>query len=360
MNSLYSEQDLAQSLGLGGDWLSRSVSDFDTISDDLTKVTKGSSLLSNDGLQLDQPVIDVPQEFGPQWLDTKVDIFELLAESQAALDNADLGYDSMNTSLTESASLNESIIAPQDPNIESLVILNKGLVGDLNENVEDMSLTPMMAASTNLSSDSGLDLLNQLVDEAADRMSNNGSDTTLDLHDLMSLDTVNNADVDYNVDQHIADSIGDYQPISPLSADEVESLLSSAPSSPSEAAFLLGQRSSTPISQEPSVSRATPYSRTPAASPEKMVVKSKMKTLDRRERKKQQNKDAATRYRIKKREEEKSRISEEEQLMNRNKELREQVDHVSQEINAMKEILRAVFKSKGITLEKVIGKKSKM
>ncbi|CAH1793732.1 unnamed protein product [Owenia fusiformis] len=354
MNSLYEDQDLAQSLGLSGDWLSSPVSGLDTISDDLTKVTKGSSLLPTDSLQLDQPVIDVPQELGPQWFETKVDILELLAESQAALDNADLGYASMDISLTEPIGLTEPIIELQDPNIESFDLLNKGLA---NENVGNLGLTPMMAATTNISGGSGLDLLNQLVDEAADRMSNCGSDSALDLQDLMSLDTVNNADVDYNVDKHIADSIGDYQPISPLSADEVESLLSSAPSSPSEAAFLLGPRSSTPIAPEPSVSRATPYNRAPVAPPQKMPVKPKTKTQDRKERKKQQNKDAATRYRIKKREEEKNKMSEEDQLVKRNKELHGQVDHISQEINAMKEILRAVFKSKGITLEKVIGKK---
>jgi len=65
-------------------------------------------------------------------------------------------------------------------------------------------------------------------------------------------------------------------------------------------------------------------------------------------RKRAQNKEAATRYREKKREEANAIQSEEDLLEQKNKELKEQVDTISREIKYMKELMADVFKAKGL------------
>lgn len=75
-------------------------------------------------------------------------------------------------------------------------------------------------------------------------------------------------------------------------------------------------------------SKATPYSKLPAG---------------RKERKKQQNKEAAIRYREKKRQEAMQSQSEEQGLLDRNKELKTEVLNLEREIMCMKELLSDVF-----------------
>jgi len=82
-------------------------------------------------------------------------------------------------------------------------------------------------------------------------------------------------------------------------------------------------------------------------------TKSKLKTVsdvkvDKKSRKRAQNKEAATRYREKKREEVTAIQSEEDLLEQKNKELKEQVDTISREIKYMNELMADVFKAKGL------------
>lgn len=377
------EDDLALSLGLAGDWFT---SGLDVTSDEV-KVTQGSSLTPT-ALQLDQP--DVLPGFGPQWLDEQVDLLQLLAENSIELDNS---YPDDNISnignISNTMSHNNTLVlydikgtsdnmvhVPDvSDNIESVLNVhdtNGYIPMDLAASAADIDvlgklglvpvappaeLAPALAGQL-----SGLELLNQLVDEAAERMSTDDVTESVAMTTVEgTLDLTSPHSIDYNSLDQMADSIGDSSPISPLSADEIESLLSSAPPSPGEAERMLAEAMSpitSPIIVEPppSVIRITPYRRVSSQSTPKSSSQEQAKILDRKLRKKQQNKDAATRYRVKKREEAKGTRSEEEVLEARNGELSNMVDQMTQEINAMKDILSQVLQAKGLTLEKALGK----
>lgn len=68
---------------------------------------------------------------------------------------------------------------------------------------------------------------------------------------------------------------------------------------------------------------------------------------DKKVRKKEQNKNAATRYRQKKKQEIKEIQGEERELMDHNDELKEKVKNLQQEIRYLKGLMREVFKAKG-------------
>lgn len=124
---------------------------------------------------------------------------------------------------------------------------------------------------------------------------------------------------------------------------EVESLLSSPPSSPD--ACVPG----TPDSDEeyrPSRKRKA------AGSPQGRSRSLKaLKPSEKKERKKQQNKTAATKYRLKKRAEDVGSRQELNQLEERNTELKRQADDLASEIKYMKGLLNDVLKSKGLRIK---------
>lgn len=70
------------------------------------------------------------------------------------------------------------------------------------------------------------------------------------------------------------------------------------------------------------------------------------KCVNKKERKKQQNKEAATRYREKKRQESEGIEQEEQELLAKNKELRDKVSDISKEISYLKNLLLEVHKAK--------------
>ncbi|XP_044270855.1 activating transcription factor of chaperone [Tribolium madens] len=80
--------------------------------------------------------------------------------------------------------------------------------------------------------------------------------------------------------------------------------------------------------------RAKPYSRT---SP-----------VDKKSRKKEQNKNAATRYRMKKKAEVEVILSEEKQLTMKNEELDTKINDLQREIKYLKGLMRDLFKAKGL------------
>ncbi|XP_064595513.1 cyclic AMP-dependent transcription factor ATF-5-like [Liolophura sinensis] len=102
--------------------------------------------------------------------------------------------------------------------------------------------------------------------------------------------------------------------------------------------------------------RPTPYERT---SKRKAAVRKQLdlhqdsdhdfsfranEKLSKRERKKLQNKNAATKYRLKKKQESSLIVSEEKGLEDRNKELRDKVDQLTREISCMKDVLGDIYK----------------
>ena len=122
--------------------------------------------------------------------------------------------------------------------------------------------------------------------------------------------------------------------LSPVSVEDVESLLASEPSSPAHALCA----SPPPVVVTPkrrSRGRKAPYERASAAS-----VKAKLE--DRRQRKKQQNKVAALRYREKKRVESGAICDEEATLEAHNDELRGAVAKLEQELQYLKDLMAEV------------------
>lgn len=70
-------------------------------------------------------------------------------------------------------------------------------------------------------------------------------------------------------------------------------------------------------------------------------------TEDKKSRKKEQNKNAATRYRQKKKQEIEIVVTEEQALLNRNNDLNESFDDVKREVKYLKKLLRDLFKARG-------------
>ena len=89
-----------------------------------------------------------------------------------------------------------------------------------------------------------------------------------------------------------------------------------------------------PAGQSRAGRRPKPYSRT--------------NVEDKRVRKKEQNKNAATRYRQKKKQEIKEILSEEQELAIRNDKLQAQVKDLQREIGYLKGLMRDLFKAKGL------------
>ncbi|KAK7506158.1 hypothetical protein BaRGS_00002270 [Batillaria attramentaria] len=165
---------------------------------------------------------------------------------------------------------------------------------------------------------------------------------------------------------------------SPLSADDVESLLSSAAPSPStvDTSSLYGEstNSSTVTCNSSDLyqlvanvtkgqkSRGSPYSRSQSTSPKTPKSKGRKQTatispgpselelelMSKKDRKKLQNKNAAIRYRQKKKEECDTTKSELTELETVNEKLHEKVDQLQREVQYMKDLIQEVQKARGL------------
>lgn len=91
--------------------------------------------------------------------------------------------------------------------------------------------------------------------------------------------------------------------------------------------------------------RPTPYSKQ-ASKQQQLTPKPKVKTPAQRQRKRVQNKDAATRYRIKKRSEQDLLFEEVEKNEKENKNLKDQIASISKEIEYLKNLMVEVYKNK--------------
>lgn len=138
-------------------------------------------------------------------------------------------------------------------------------------------------------------------------------------------------------------------------SDDIESVLSSCPTSPVEAYRLntIGTSYFSDDSQSSSVksiqvsfedfTKSKCNKRGKSVSPYDSDHDS---FSNKRLRKKMQNKNAATRYRVKKREEKETLQQQEVRLSDTNKELREKVESLHREIQYMKELMNEISKAK--------------
>ena len=186
------------------------------------------------------------------------------------------------------------------------------------------------------------DVACQRHDDAA-----NMHDVDLLFHDL------SNFDVDdlSNFDMYV-------QPVlSPVSLADVESLLSSEPASPccslsagSESSYSVSSASSSSDSSD--ATKPCGRVRRPRDREAACPYGSKSdgngrqaKILDKKLRKKQQNKDAASRYRIKKKAEGSNTESTLLDLEGRNKELKDSVEQMTREIKYLRDLMTEVYKA---------------
>ena len=151
-----------------------------------------------------------------------------------------------------------------------------------------------------------------------------------------------------------------------ISSDDIESLLSSGPSSPEDS--ITFQTVDTSQLDE-SFTSSVDSSFDKDSNTEVVVVReSKRKSkqqkmrpspyssddgmyLNKKDRKKIQNKNAATRYRVKKRQEKDTIQQQENKLYEKNRELREKADSLQREITYMKELMNEIYKAKGVKRE---------
>ena len=136
----------------------------------------------------------------------------------------------------------------------------------------------------------------------------------------------------------------------PLEMSDLDSITSDIQSEDDDSDYV-------PSSYRVSKTRSTPYARGKAKSGSKSksgtATNKEARALERKLRKKQQNKDAATRYRQKKREEADQIDQECDELEARNGELREKVDQMTREIGYLKNLLAEVYKARGLMAPKL-------
>jgi len=152
--------------------------------------------------------------------------------------------------------------------------------------------------------------------------------------------------------------VPDYQAMSPYSTSSTVSpglansnppspYSSSSAGSPESTVTLIDLLSDEPKNKEAHSLESTPKRETPYSRPSsKQTPKPKVKTPAQKQRKRVQNKDAATRYRVKKRDEQDILFKEAEKVEKENDKLKEQVAAISKEIEYLKNLMVEVYKNK--------------
>lgn len=223
---------------------------------------------------------------------------------------------------------------------------------DMKVNLNDLLILPSTNQDDQISSIqtiSDADMASLLEGTIASASSNEAAEEVpVDMLDMLSQLTRELASNTEQAEEPTATLEVPYESIlSPVSLEDVESLLSSSPCSPQT---VDSSSSSEPPKKEESYLEAQlkaplPPKRKGRPAP---YQKEAPKSSDRKQRKKQQNKDAALRYRMKKKEESCSMSAECDELEKRNHELKEKVETMTREINYLKSLMAEVYKAKGL------------
>lgn len=311
----------------------------------------------------------------------------------------------------ESSSLQDGLLGPlefgwMDSNVDLLQFLTGEEVAPLEPQPTTLKMVAEPVASSSESiteADSAIavEILKSVAEDTT-KMLDSGSDPAVNespSQDSIGIDWLDVLDEEVNqafADYVVTDVSGPV--LSPVSADDVESVLSSGATSPSgsqspsqetsgewpsiipmeldspdtiEASVfgevqvsqsdlecLLAQVKSVPSDHSypsvvppdsikgPTSSRPKPYSRKNTSKSSGKNASKATKPDNRHERKKQQNKDAAVRYRLKKRQEAGIIDTEVDSLEARNTELKDTVEQITREIKYLKDLLSDVYKTK--------------
>lgn len=288
--------------------------------------------------------VEIPAEHsGNRWLDINVDLLDLLAEQSP---------DYCQPSGCPG-------VPPQDSQLSALEVL-QSLADETERELSDNGLfsvpgSPVEShvepALLGLTAEQGTE-----IEGSAALMALLLNDDTLPVHGESAGHTQHPA-MDIDVDDHLVLEASAMPVLSPVHPDDVESILSSGPCSPDSMAY----RSVTPDGSEYQTSissdeddfwmpertarrstRAAPYTKTSHGASRET------KLTDRKQRKKQQNRDAALRYRMKKKAESESTDTECNKLEKRNKDLRDKCDQMTREIKYLKDLMTEVHRARGL------------
>lgn len=308
--------------------------DKTSVHETLAHPQNGSQDLGLQDLLTESPRQDLPDLFpaSPAWLDTKTDLVDILT----GVDNT------LQENVPHVTVNSQPVPLPQ----ETLDAYSGLLLADLSAELitpplEDSSIAVMVhdgATSPSAATDAHIDYLDALNQAGLEQLLADAPDP--------------------NTASLFEESI-----LSPVSADEVESILSSSPPSPSQDATLASLFSSFtsksvtldneqvgevlhvgPQRASREKARSAPYTvhsstPSPAANPRKPKA-------NRRERKKEQNRTAALRYREKKRSEQDVLQLEADELVEKNKALSDKVDSLTREIKYLKDLMAEVQKAR--------------
>jgi hypothetical protein len=304
-----------------------------------------TAVLGQDVPSLEQSIMGFPEPFDQTWLDTKVDLLDYLA-------------------------------------------------GHVSSGIEEMPSAPSLDVKTEQDpSSNAIQVLQDVADETMAMLTSDFSeDQQQDPADKASIDILEMLAAQLTDDRPFieVEMFDDSSILSPVTPEDVESLLSSGPNSPSvelspdssfetsyhgeqlvtvDLAQLLSQvqdqqqelmldSSIEEFSDDPTYDplddictesfRSKPVERKTKKSTSTAKLPKEAKQLDRKLRKKQQNKDAATRYREKKRQEQQVVFGECDQLENRNVELKATVEQMTREMSYLKNLLVEVYEAKGL------------
>lgn len=307
-----------------------------SVHDTLAHPQFGSNDLGLADLVASSPTTDLPDPFSSSttWMDTNTDLLDLLSTDPLTAESSIASHQLPTPTVT--------LLCPNSPgtppavvpelsfpsNAESLEVFQGLLCMDLAAPPPEIMLAPVAPT------DQDMDLLGEL-NEAG-------------LEELLSSNIT------------ASSSILDAPILSPVSADDVESLLSSSPPSPSQDTSLSSLFSSFTEASSFEAAASESYEQPDDVylsdgGPQRSVKQRpapyskgtrKARNGDRKERKKEQNRTAALRYREKKRGETCVVQEEADELEEKNKKLRDQVDSMTREIKYLKDLMVDVLKAR--------------
>lgn len=253
----------------------------------------------------------------------------------------------------------QEILAPSDSHVDTKS--NNILHNLLTVPIQQLSdQTNTLSALDLLEDDNVNDFVGHIISVPELSSDSNGAQVNPEIVLESNMDYLG-TDQDLSESSFLFDQCADEIMKSPLSASEVENLLSgSEPSSPEQCISDPDYCPSDEDYKPPSVKRTsksksskqpkTKGSKSSRASPYEVPFEVPTEGMSKKERKKLQNKNAAIRYRMKKRSEMGVVKSEEDTLLSRNVELKDQVDTLNREIKYMKDLMTEVFKAKGLKI----------
>ena len=336
---------------------------------------QGSAELGLADLLASSPQKDLANPLGSAWMDTKMDLLNLLSSSASDISptsSATVTQPMVQLQLIMSPSNMPAVALVPSVSVPSSPVGEEYLGGHLDVLQELLSADVKLDPVVKQDQQQQLQNIAYSADDSA----------MMDTEDLFQC--LNETGLEDLLSSELDASIKDGPILSPVSADDIESLLSSNPPSPqngltsfiesldntqSDSAYdslnntaasenddlteaynkmyksLMDSSFQEPDHSEKSNIKSESYGNKSGGR------KSARSGVEKKERKKEQNRTAALRYRQKKRGEQCTVEEECEGLQTRNTELKDKVDSISREIKYLKNLMAEVYKAKGLVLK---------